>query len=329
MDVYLLFCDFTGALFTLHPFMPNKTGLSVKLLLATALCLLLQGVAAQPSFLPPSEQYRPDRLRKVVLGETVLFVVTSVGLYFLWYKKFPKSRFHFINDNREWLQVDKIGHATTAYNLAAIHHDLMRWSGVKPGPAITTSALSALAYMSIIEIMDGFSKDWGFSKGDMLANISGAALFAAQQHFWGEQRIGMKFSTRLTSYARHNPALLGTNTASRLMKDYNGQTYWLSFNIRSFLPDHSKFPTWTNLAVGYGAEGMTGATKNPSALHEKVLPSFDRYRQFYIAADADLFRMKTGDAVQAPLYMLQFLKVPSPAIEYNSKRKFILHPLHY
>ena len=29
--------------------------------------------------------------------------------------KYPKSKFHFINDNREWLQMDKFGHAMTSY----------------------------------------------------------------------------------------------------------------------------------------------------------------------------------------------------------------------
>lgn len=321
------FCEFAGTFLTLQPSMLQTKTITGKLLLATVFCLLLQTTLAQPSFLPPSEQYRPDRLRKVVLGESLLFVATSVGLYYLWYKKFPKSRFHLINDNREWFQVDKLGHATTAYNLAAMHHDLMRWSGVKPGPAITTSALSALAYLSIIEIMDGFSRDWGFSGGDMLANISGAALFAAQQHFWGEQRISMKFSARFSPYAQYNPSLLGNNWASRLMKDYNGQTYWLSFNIRSFLGNESKFPAWANLAVGYGAEGMTGAEKNPTVVNGKTIPSFQRYRQFYLGADADLYRIKTADAVQAPLYMLRFLKVPAPALEFNSKRTINLRTL--
>jgi hypothetical protein len=252
-----------------------------------------------------------------------------VGLYFLWYKKFPRSRFHFINDNREWFQIDKIGHATTAYTLATMHHDLMRWSGVKTGPAIVTGALSSLAYMSIIEIMDGFSKEWGFSKGDMLANISGAALFAAQQQWWGEQRIGLKFSTRFSPYAQYNEALLGKGWAARLMKDYNGQTYWLSANIRSFLPSNSKFPSWANISVGYGGEGMIGAESNPPTVNGKNIPAFTRNRQFYLAADADLFRIKSDPAIQSPLYLLRFIKIPAPAIEFNSKRKFILHPLQF
>ena len=291
--------------------------------------LLLQQAKAQPAFLPPSEQYRPDRLRKVVIGESIIFVATSVGLYFLWYKKFPKSRFHFINDSREWFQVDKMGHATTAYTIATMHHDLMRWSGVKPSTAVATSAITSLAYMSIIEVMDGFSKDWGFSKADVLANMGGAAFFAAQQHWWGQQRISLRVSASFSAYAKYNPKLLGNNWASRLMKDYNGQTYWLSFNIRSFLPGDSKFPVWLNGAIGYGADGMIGGNINLDSINEKRVPSFKRTRQFYIAADADFNRVHTSAGASAPLYFLQFIKTPAPAIEFNTKKKIKLHPLQF
>lgn len=291
--------------------------------------MFCMGTKAQPAFLPPSEVYRPDRLRKVVIGESIVFVATSVGLYYLWYKKFPKSRFHFLNDNREWFMIDKVGHATTAYTLATMHHDLMRWSGVKPSTAIATSALSSLAYMSIIEIMDGFSKDWGFSKGDMLANVSGAALFAAQQHWWGQQRVGLRVSARFTPYSKYNPQLLGSNWASRLMKDYNGQTYWLSVNIHSFLKSNSNFPVWLNAAAGYGADGMIGAAKNPANIGGKSVPKFKRQQQFYIAADADFSNLNTSEAVSVPLYFLQFIKTPAPAIEINTAGKIKLHLLQF
>jgi hypothetical protein len=291
--------------------------------------LLLSTVKAQPSFLPPSDVYRPERLRRVVIGESVLFVVTSVGLYYLWYKKFPRSRFHFLNDNREWFSIDKAGHATTAYTLAAMHHDLMRWSGVKPGAAIATSALSSVAYMSIIEVLDGFSKEWGFSKGDMIANISGAALFAAQQHWWGQQRISMRVSASFSPYAKYNPGLLGENWASRLMKDYNGQTYWLSVNIRSFLKTNSQFPVWLNAAAGYGADGMIGAEKNPSSINGKEIPAFKRKQQFYLGLDADFNRLDVSPAASVPLYLLQFIKTPAPAVEINSEGKFKLRAIQF
>ena len=299
-----------------------------------ALTLLMQALlfshtSAQVHFLPPSDTYRADRLKKVVLSESLIFAATSVGLYFLWYKKYPKSRFHFIRDGKEWLQIDKLGHATTAYSIANMHYDMMRWSGVNRSSAINTSIITSLAYLSIIEIMDGFSRDWGFSGGDMLANLSGAALFAGQQYLWGEQRIGMRVSAQLTPFAKQNPKLLGNNFASRLMKDYNGQTYWLSANIRSFLPQNSNFPAWSNIAIGYGGSGMTRANKKDQELNTSANNSVDRYRQWYLAPDAALYRVPSKNSWTTPFYLLQFMKFPAPAIEWNSKRKFKLHPIHY
>lgn len=83
----------------------------------------------------------------------------------------------------------------------------------------------------------------------------------------------------------------------------------------------SKFPSWANIAVGYGGDGMIGANNNPSSVKEKEIPAFKRTRQFYLAPDADLFRIKSSQAVNAPLYLLRFIKTPVPAIEFNSDGK--------
>ena len=301
--------------------MANNSMMRKIVLLLFVFAIAFQQAGAQHYFLPPSDQFRPDRLKKIVWTESAVFVLTSVGLYYLWYKKFPKSKFHFINDNREWLQVDKVGHAVTAYNVSTMQHDLLRWSGVKPNQAIIGGALTSLAFLSIVEVLDGFSTGWGFSAGDMLANISGAGLFAAQQYGWGEQRIGLRFSSSFSPYAKYNPNLLGKKWAARFMKDYNGQTYWLSLNVRSFLATESKFPVWANIAVGYGGNGMIGANENPAIINGKEIPAFKRNRQFYLAPDADWFRIKSSSAVNAPLYLLQFIKTPAPAIEFNSNGK--------
>jgi hypothetical protein len=43
-----------------------------------------------------------------------------VGLNQLWYADYPKSDFHFINDNAEWLQMDKAGHIYSSYHLGRL-----------------------------------------------------------------------------------------------------------------------------------------------------------------------------------------------------------------
>jgi hypothetical protein len=58
------------------------------------------------------------------------------------------------------------------------------------------------------------------------------------------------------------PNVLGENFLQQTLKDYNGQTYWLSINVASFLSDDTRFPKWLNVAVGYGADGLIGGTEN-------------------------------------------------------------------
>jgi len=295
-------------------------------------CLLFSSTTgfAQQVFLPPSPVYQPDRLKTVVITEIATGVAISAGLYFLWYKKHPRSSFHFFNDNNEWLQVDKVGHATTAYNIGVIQYDLMRWCGVNNDVSITVGSLTTLGYMSIIEVFDGFSSKWGFSKGDMLANIIGVALFAGQQRGWNQQRISLKWSFHGSPYAKYYPAELGSNFFSRMLKDYNGQTYWLSFNVASFLPTNSGFPYWLNMDIGYGAEGMIGARENPPVIGGKPVPDFPRYRKWFFAPDADLFRIPTQSGFyNAAAYLTKFSKIPAPTLEWNRIKGLKFYPIYY
>jgi hypothetical protein len=77
---------------------------------------------------------------------------------------------------------------------------------------------------------------------------------------WKEQRITPKFSFHTTQYAQYRPNVLGSSLAEQMLKDYNGQTYWLSVNTPSIKAQN---PKWLNLAIGYGANGMlTGNGEN-------------------------------------------------------------------
>jgi uncharacterized protein YfiM (DUF2279 family) len=293
-------------------------------------CFMVSNTFAQADFFAPAPKYNPQRLTGVVITESVIGVATTIGLNYLWYKKFPHSRFHLFNDNNEWLGMDKVGHATTAYNIAAIESDIMHWCGVKKGPAALIGTATALGFMTMVEILDGHSAAWGFSKGDMLANISGCLLFGGQELLWGQQRMSLKYSYHHTIYSKYNPAELGSNTPQRMLKDYNGQTYWLSANIASFLPAAANFPKWLNISAGYGAEGMTGASKNPLEVNGHSIPAFKRYRQFYLAPDADLYRIDNISPLASTLFKLnRTVKMVAPTIEWNEIQHLRFHWLYY
>jgi hypothetical protein len=147
---------------------------------------------------------------------------------------------------------------------------------------------------------------------------------------WGEQRISMKFSYHSTIFPKYYPAELGSNLPQRMLKDYNGQTYWLSFNIASFLPASSNFPRWLNISAGYGAEGMIGAFKNPTEIDGRPIPEFKRYRQFYLSFDTDLYRIDGLDPWAATLLKVnRTFKIPAPTLEWNEIQGIKFHPIYY
>ena len=105
---------------------------------------------SEQGFLPASENFNRQRFNIVIISEATVGTLITVGLQYLWYKKYPKSRFHFFDDNDEWLQMDKMGHATTAYNISAVQYNLMRWSGVNRGTSEWIGGATGLAYLMLI-----------------------------------------------------------------------------------------------------------------------------------------------------------------------------------
>jgi hypothetical protein len=303
----------------LHIHILLKRSIGTRVLLCALLFNSVLPVQAQAvkeqNLINGSNSFNRSRFTTVVISEAAVATLATIGLQYLWYKNFPRSRFHFFNDNAEWLNMDKVGHATTAYNVSAIQYNIMRWCGVKNNTSILVGGLTGLAYLTMIEISDGFSAEWGFSKGDMAANIMGTALFMGQQYGWGEQKVELRFSYHKSIFTKYNPSLLGNKLSSRLLKDYDGQTYWLSFNLSSFMPATSKFPKWINADLGYGADGMVGARTNPTSVNGKEIPSYVRQRKLLFAPGFAFNR--TG----FPAYPSwnNIFRIPAPALEWKLK----------
>ena len=301
---------------------------SAKRLLFLLLCIICFNEAALSQNNVTNEVIKNSRLRGVVLVESTIGTFAMVGLHYLWYKKFPHSRFHLFNDNNEWLNMDKVGHATTAYNFCAIQYNTMQWCGLNNRQSNLAGGLTALGFQTIIEIFDGFSQKWGFSTGDMIANITGTALFMAQQSVWKEQRVQLKFSFHKTIFPQFNPGELGKNKWQRWLKDYNGQTYWLSVNPSSFMSCKSDFPRWLNIAGGLGAEGMTGAVTNPAKICNIAIPEFKRKRKYFISADASIIKLfNTSNSIL--LSIADIIKSPAPTIEFKKGATIKLHSLYF
>lgn len=254
----------------------------------------------------------PKRLKTVIAVESVAYAGIMTNLYLLWYADYPSSGFHTLNDNSSWMQMDKVGHTMTSYYVGMAGYEALRWSGVNKKKSILFGGTFGLFFLTSVEVLDGFSANWGYSWGDVAANTAGTALFVGQQLAWDEQRILFKYSFHQTYLSELRPQLLGENLIQSSIKDYNGQTYWMSANIASFLGDDTKFPKWLNLAVGYGAHGMAGSIENTQ------YPEIRRYRQYYLSLDIDLTRIKTKSKfANTVLGTFGFIKFPLPTVEFN------------
>lgn len=265
--------------------------------------------------LTPSDTLNIPRRNTVVISETVALGGALVGLNQLWYKDYDKSDFHFKNDNAHWLQMDKAGHAFSAYHMGRFGAELLEWSGASKKSQLIYGSTLGFAFLSAVEVMDGYSAEWGFSWGDIAANASGMVLYVGQELLWEEQRIVPKFSFHRTPYAGARSEVLGSSFSEEILKDYNGQTYWLSVNIHSFFKE-SKIPKWLNLAVGYGGEGMI--TANDALVNTIFLPEKERTRQFYVSFDVDLTKIKTQNHFLKTLFsVFNTIKVPAPTLEFR------------
>ena len=278
-------------------------------LLLLVFVFLVNPVTSQES----ESELNPKRL-KIVVGSTVAaYSITLIGLNELWYSDFPRQSFHFFDDNSEWKQVDKIGHLYSAFHLSDFTSSWYQWAGLKQRKAYFWGSVTGFLLLTPIEILDGHSAEFGASYGDILANTAGSMLFLGQTLLWDEIRITPKFSFSRTDYPPLRPETLGSSLREEILKDYNGQTYWLSFNIYSFLKDDSNFPKWLNLSVGYGAQDMIFARDGAN-----ISAGFDPYRQYYLAPDIDLTRIPTKrKGIKAALRILNLFHIPGPALEFS------------
>lgn len=277
-------------------------------------------------FLKPSDTLNKQRRNAVVITEATLGILSLVALDQLWYQDYPRSKFHTLNDNSEWLQMDKLGHVYTSYQLGRLGANILNWSGGSKNQQLIYGGTLGLTYLTAIEIFDGFSEEWGFSWGDMAANALGTGLFVGQELLWEEQRMTLKYSFHQTKYAPQRSDKLGQGLTEEFLKDYNGQTYWLSINIHSFFKE-SRIPKWLNVAFGYGADGMlTGENETLNG----VFVNQKRLRQYYFSLDVDLTRIKTNSHVLKSIFdVFNTIKVPFPTVEFNEENGIFVHGIYF
>ena len=105
-------------------------------------------VNAQDTFVyAAKDSVNSSRLRVVSLTGSAFY---AGGLYYLnniWYKNHQSVPFHFYNDWKGWIQIDKAGHMYSAYYQSYYGMQAFKWAGLqgKKGSLVRWSGWYAYA----------------------------------------------------------------------------------------------------------------------------------------------------------------------------------------
>lgn len=275
----------------------------------------VQQFTAQSSFFEPSDTLLTKRLIPVSVGVAGTWAGSMIGLHEIWYKNVEKTAFHTFDDGKNWLQMDKAGHVYTGYKISELSGCLFKWSGMKPKNAALLGTGVGFGYQTTLEFLDAYSADWGFSWYDFGSNVLGCGLYLGQEMAWQEQRFLPKFSYHPTDFAQLRPSVLGSNFQERLLKDYNGQTYWLSFNPFLF-SENSRVPKWICLSLGYSVNAkLVGDQETYTIISDTGPYTYYAQREWLLSLDIDFSRIPVKKPwLKTLLKQFNYLKVPFPTL---------------
>lgn len=272
-----------------------------------------------------SQQNKKTICKKLITNSSVITgsIATQIPLYYLWYKDYQTSSFNFFNDSKEWGYMDKMGHAFTAYHLSDKLFNLYQWAGYSDKQSLAISSSISFLYQFNIEIMDGYSSGWGFSCADLIANSIGIGLNAFQHATDKDLIIKPKFSYSPTLLATIRPQILGSNHVSRILKDYNGQTYWVSISANSII---KHCPKWLLFSIGYSINDRLVGTSSYFEFEDR---HFESYAQYFLSLDIDLEAIHTKNKFLKSVYKaFNLIKIPMPSLTLE-KNKIKLLPIYF
>lgn len=242
------------------------------------------------------------------------------GLSKLWYSQENKGSFHLFNDAKNWMQMDKLGHSFSCYHTTRGLDALYSWTGLKKRNSLFLAASISFGYFTTIEVLDGFNEAWGFSLSDVGFNAIGVGLYVFQEHYFKSQIFKPKFSFHQTRFAEQRPEVLGSNLIESILKDYNGQTYWLSFSPSQI--GIQKWPDWLMLSFGHS---IRGRLKGNATSYEGITS----HREFLLSLDLDLSKLKVKSKLLKGLFeALNTLKLPFPSLIY-ANGKLNARPIYF
>lgn len=261
---------------------------------------------------PPDASSTPQQLR---VRNTALIAGSSllVGAYGLrkWWNDGFTGDFRTVSEN--WFGqntpyggADKLGHAFFAYAGTRLLTLAFEGAGNDPDRALRLGVWTTLGIMTAIEVLDGYSRQYKFSKEDAIMNFAGAAVgYVLERNPALDRLIDMRLLYKPSAEAKQ---------AGRFDPggDYSGQTYLLAAKA-SGVPALRDNPLlrYFELTAGYGSRGYESA------------PGVERSRHVYFGLSLNLSEVlgqtvfrgarERGRVQRATDLFFEFIQVPGTA----------------
>ncbi|MGV3741636.1 MAG: DUF2279 domain-containing protein [Burkholderiaceae bacterium] len=263
---------------------------------------------APPQLHLPDERQVHLRTWGIILGSSA-----AVGLYGQqkWWQDGFDSRFK--QENEGWFGrntysggADKLGHFFMAYAGTRLSSSAFEWAGNAPEDSLRLAALTTLGILSGVEILDGFSRNWNFSKEDAIVNALGTGagilmeknpeldrLLDIRLLYWPSKESGREF----------NP-----------FGDYSGQTYLLVAKA-SGVPALREHPVlrYLEVAIGYGTRGYSDSPRKESIDPERNVYVGLSLNLSEVLRDTVFHSRQSRTTQRATETFLEFVQVPGTA----------------
>lgn len=228
------------------------------------LCIFFQGIAQPNDSITLAHTPQDSISVKQIALVSSIIPITATGVYIylnkVWWAD-QRVAFHITDDLelRYALNLDKAGHFISSYFVSGVFSDVFRFAGMPQKYSVWSGAAMSIINATIVEIKDGFSPYWGFSKFDELANISGALYPVLQYYVPVLQNINFCWSYDFT-HPSYYKTLPGHQDKS-FIDDYERQNFWITCDVASMcFPNkkQSKFPYFIEPAFGMSAQKLDG-----------------------------------------------------------------------
>lgn len=203
---------------------------------------------------PYDEAVEENRVRRRTLG-VILGSVAAVGAYgnAKWWQDGFTGSFRKVDEG--WFGqetysggADKLGHFFVGYVGTRLSTAAFQWAGNTPASSLKLAAWTTFGILAGVEVLDGYSRNWHFSKEDAIINAVGVGTGVLLEKNPALDRL---IDLRLLYYPSRE-----SGREFNPFGDYSGQTYLLvakasgvpALRNRSLL-------RYLEVAVGYGTRG--------------------------------------------------------------------------